>query len=175
MVSGAFFVSGSLAIVRWHVHGTHVRWNNYNPIYDIIQSRSWTCTRWLLERLFRFTHTWENDRIWHLFLKMGGTTTYDFPAGHLIPTVTIRICTQVTSPWKRCWARDVSVKSGVGGFLVAVIVTSIGGSRGVNHLFFLSEWWCMYGMYIYHYLPTWMVDFYGLNVGRYTLRPMDGM
>ena len=25
------------------------------------------------------------------------------------------------------------------------------------------------------YLPTWMVDFYGFHVGKYTVRPMDGM
>ena len=25
------------------------------------------------------------------------------------------------------------------------------------------------------YLPTWMVDFYGKFVGKYTVRPMDSM
>ena len=25
------------------------------------------------------------------------------------------------------------------------------------------------------YLPTWMVDFYGFHVGKYTVRPMDPM
>ena len=25
------------------------------------------------------------------------------------------------------------------------------------------------------YLPIWMVDFYGINVGKYTVRPMDPM
>ena len=28
---------------------------------------------------------------------------------------------------------------------------------------------------LYVYLPTWMVDFYGFHVGKYTNRPMDAM
>ena len=32
--------------------------------------------------------------------------------------------------------------------------------------------WSMYGIFPYIYLH-WMVDFYGLNVGKYIVRPMD--
>ena len=33
--------------------------------------------------------------------------------------------------------------------------------------------WLMYGISVY--LPTWMVDFYGINVDKYTVRPMHNM
>ena len=68
------------------------------------------------------------------------------------------MCTQVISPWKRCWARDVSVKSGVGGFLVAVIVTSIGGVVLSTTCFFIRMVVHVWYIYVYIiYLHEWLI------------------
>ena len=80
--------------------------------------------------------------------------------------------------WKCCWKRTIrgglyhhEIKS----LKVMLNPPKMRDMHHQNHDFCLLKWTFPYHPWDWCILPTWMVDFYGFHVGKYTVRPMDGI